>query len=116
MSYRGDITAVNAVTNTDKARNLKVWAGTVQSTTSGAWSVDLRASGFSHIFSVTATAQFDASSAANVPIAGVRTFSTQQATGWVVQSNNFTFFLGGGGSGLKFCTTPTTIHVQVIGD
>ena len=118
MSYRGEITAINAVTNANSstARNLKVWAGTVRSDSQGSWSVNLRNAGFKNVYSVTATAQFNATDASAVPIAGVRTHSITGVTGWVVQSNNFTMVLLSASNGLKFCTTPVTVHVQVIGD
>jgi hypothetical protein len=117
VGYRGQITKVN-ITTPDSSldiKNIKVWAGTVVSNSSGAWSVDLSKTGFAKILSATATAQLDTTSAANVPMAGIRNFTTAVVNGWVVQSNNFTYMLGGNGQGLKFSTTPTIIHVQVIG-
>lgn len=116
MGYRGEATKINITTpEAMSTQIIKVWAGTVLSGATGAWSADLSKTGFTRILSATATAQLDTTSASNVPIAGIRSFTTQMVRGWVVQSNNFMIVLGGGGNGLKFSTTPTVIHVQVIG-
>jgi voltage-gated potassium channel Kch len=116
VGYRGAIAKLNVVTSdTTPTLDIKVWASTVVSNTSGAWSVDITKTGFTKILSVTATAQLDTTNATLVPMAGIRSYTTDRVVGWVVQSNSFTYMLGGSAAGLKFSSTPTVIHVQVIG-
>lgn len=116
MGYRGDATKVNITTPMPMStRDVKIWAGTVVSKSNGSWQVDLSKTDFKTILSVTATAQLDTNNASAVPIAGIRNYTLDIVNGWVVQSNSFSFFLGGTSAGLKFCTVATVIHVQVIG-
>lgn len=115
MAYRGQAVKVDVTSGAESPKAIKVWAGTATSNSNGSWSVDLSSAKFARILSATATAQLDTNTATNVPIAGIRNYTVNQVNGWVVQSNSFMFLLGGSGAGLKFCTTPITIHIQVIG-
>lgn len=117
MSYRPKVmNSFDGSGSTYAVSDLKIWTSKVTSSAqNGSWAADLSAAKFKSVLCVQATAQADTASINGLPLAVVRSYTSTEIHGWVLQNNTGAILIGGMFGGLKFATTATQVFVTVIG-